>query len=121
MSERHSRQVRLIEVGLEGQRRVASSTHVICGHGLAAKVEARYLAGAGVKALEVEDEGVAAGAREVDGTVNVRVTEHDCDHEHRDPSWARDLSVPARDVALGAYRALCALRHVVRSVTEPAP
>jgi hypothetical protein len=45
-SERFSRQERLGEVGLEGQRKIASSTGAVGGEG--ADVERAYLAGAGV-------------------------------------------------------------------------
>jgi molybdopterin/thiamine biosynthesis adenylyltransferase len=132
MSERYSRQIRLVEVGLEGQHKIASSAHVVRGEGLAARIEVRYLAGAGVKKIEVEHERVAAAVREVDGTVEVRVSDHDHrehdpdrDHDHRepdpDPRWASDLSLPAREVAMGAYRALRALRHVLLSAEEPTP
>ena len=125
MSERYSRQIRLVEVGLEGQHKIASSAHVVRGEGLAARIEVRYLAGAGVKKIEVEHERVAAAVREVDGTVEVRVSDHDRDPDHRehdpDPRWASDLSLPARDVAIGAYRALRALRHVLLSAEEPTP
>jgi hypothetical protein len=126
MSERHSRQIRLVEVGLEGQRKIASSAHVVRGKGLAARIEVRYLAGAGVKRIEVEDERLAAAAREVDGSVEVRMSDPDrdpdADHDHdHDPRWAGALSLPARDVAMGAYRALRALRHVLLSAEEPTP
>jgi len=120
MSERHSRQVRLVEIGPAGQRRIASSVHVVRGGGLAANVEARYLAGAGVKAIEVDHEGIAATAREVDGGVEIRFREDDRAFEH-DPPWATELALPARDVALGAYRALRALRRVVLRANEPTP
>jgi hypothetical protein len=120
MSERHSRQVRLAEVGVEGQGRIGASVQVVRGRGLAAMVEARYLAGAGVKAIEVEDERVASNARAIDGSVEVRLRAPD-GVDDRDPVWAWDLSPHARDVALGAYRALCALRRVALSDTERSP
>jgi hypothetical protein len=92
--------------------------HVVLGQGLAAKVEARYLAGAGAFGVDVKDESVARALREVDGNVKVRLHDHDEEHE-QDPAWARELSGPARDVALGAYRALRALRRV--GLAEKAP
>ena len=124
MSERHSRQVRLAEIGLDGQGRSGASGHGVRGRGLAARVEARYLAGAGVKSIEVEDGRVAADAREAGGSVEVRLREDDRDGDPEtedDPVWARALSAPARDVALGAYRALRALRRVALSATGPSP
>jgi hypothetical protein len=124
MSERYSRQVRLVEIGLEGQRRIASSAHVVRGNELAARVEARYLVGAGVGAIAVENEPVAAAAREVDASAQVRVRDPDREPDldaDRDPLWACDLALPARSVALGAYRALRALRAVALSTREPSP
>jgi len=122
MRERYSRQIRLVEVGPEGQRRIASSTHAVRGSGIAARVEVRYLAGAGVKEIDVEDERVAAAAREVDGSLNVRVHDADLDPDpDLDPRWAGDLSLPARDVAMGAHRALRALRRVLLAAGEPNP
>lgn len=44
-----SRQARLVEVGSEGQARLASATAKVREGGLAGFVEERYLAGAGVK------------------------------------------------------------------------
>jgi hypothetical protein len=120
MRERYSRQIRLVEVGPEGQRRIAASAHVVRGMGLAAMIEVRYLAGAGVKRIEVEEERVAEAAREVDASVEVHV--HDADREpDPDPRWAGDLSLPARDVAMGAHRALRALRRVLLAAGEPNP
>ncbi len=109
-------------MGPEGQARIAASPRKVRGNGLAAIVEARYLAGAGVEAIEVEDEGVAAAAREVDATVKVRVQGACGDlDDDLDPPWARPLAPPARDVALGAHRALRVLRRAVLSPREPSP
>jgi hypothetical protein len=122
MSERHSRQVRLAEIGGDGQGRIGSSAHVVRGRGLAARVEARYLAGAGVRAIDVEDKRVAADVRETDGSVEVRLRDPEVGpRSESDPLWAGELSLPARDVALGAYRALRALRRVVLAPGEPRP
>ncbi|MCA9315858.1 MAG: hypothetical protein KDB73_10235, partial [Planctomycetes bacterium] len=49
--ERYARQVVLPEVGLAGQRRLLSAEVVVEGHGLTARVAARYLAAAGVRVL----------------------------------------------------------------------
>ena len=59
--ERYARQVVLPEVGLAGQRRLLSAEVVVEGHGLTARVAARYLAAAGVRVLRRSGtQGVAA-------------------------------------------------------------
>ncbi len=95
---------------------------MVRGHGVAAEVEARYLAGAGVGAIEVEDSRVAEAVRQVDGRVKVSFHDRDRDPDHdHDPAWAGELSVPAREVALGAHRALRALREVVLAAGDLDP
>ena len=86
--ERFSRQERLAEVGPEGQRKIASSTAEIGGHGV--DVERAYLAGAGVGRLVA-----SAGAAEP--------------FAHRD-AFAFEAT---RDVGAGAWRALRHLRAVL--------
>jgi hypothetical protein len=124
MSYRHARQLRLAEVGEAGQRRLAESACVVRGHGLAAKIEARYLVGAGVGRLLVPSEEVARSARQLDASADVRIEAAILDSAARDlepatatssedPEWARSLSPPARDVALGAHRALSSLRRLL--------
>ena len=122
MSSRHARQARLEEVGDAGQRRLEESTCTVRGAGLAAEVEARYLVGAGVGRVLVSDPEAAHRSREVDTSVDVSIlTIPDDEREVEptaavaDPEWASSLSVPAREVALGAYRALSSLRRVLLS------
>lgn len=50
--DRHARQRRLPEVGETGQSRLAESRLCVSGSGEAARVEAEYLARAGVQQLE---------------------------------------------------------------------
>jgi hypothetical protein len=113
MKARHCRQVRLAEVGEDGQRKIAAISSRVRGSGVAAKVEACYLAGAGVGRIVVEDASVGSSATEVDALVVIRVSsdrDRDGDRD-RDPAWAVDLASPARDVALGAHRALRVIRR----------
>jgi hypothetical protein len=113
---RHSRQIRLAEVGDAGQRRLEEGTCTVRGGGLAAQIEARYLVGAGVGRLVVSDAEVARCARAVDASVDVVIlAPTSTPIPTTDPEWASSLSVPARDVALGAYRALSSLRRVFLS------
>jgi len=121
MKARHSRQARLAEVGEVGQRKIAAISSGVRGSGVAAKVEARYLAGAGVGRIVVEDAAVGSSAREVNALVNSRLpSDRDPDLDldldgdpDPDPAWASELAPPARDVALGAHRALRVIRRAV--------
>ena len=116
MNGRYARQVKLAEVGEAGQRRIAESGCTVTGHGTAAIVEARYLVGAGFGRVIVEDEEVARSAKEVDASIDVSVAGAS---GHRSEKAALEAFVglhpAARDVALGAYRALAAIRAVVLS------
>jgi hypothetical protein len=123
MRQRHARQALLVEVGEDGQRRVEAIAHVIAGDGLAARVEARYLAGAGVRRLEACAEAVVDEARAIDPSVECLAGEPaDGRPAGEAPPWAGDLALPARDVAIGAYRALTVLRVAISpSVTKAVP
>jgi hypothetical protein len=88
---RYTRQVRLAEVGEEGQARLFAAVVGLSCTGLAARVEARYLRGAGVGV----DDTLAAG----DATA---------------PAWLEGLSPGAREVAAGAHAALGAVRGILR-------
>jgi hypothetical protein len=115
MKPRHSRQGRLAEVGEEGQRRIGAAEVAVRGTGVAARVEARYLAGAGVGRLVVEDDGARSAAREVDPLVEVTLSSGPALAPAPDPAWSQDLHPAARGVALGAHRALRALRRALES------
>ena len=93
---RYTRQVRLAEVGEEGQRRLAEATVRPRCCGVAGEIEARYLVAAGVGALGDADLAVAGGAGE--GT----------------PQPFAELDPGAREFALGAAAALASLREVWR-------
>jgi hypothetical protein len=117
---RHSRQVRLVEIGEAGQARLGGATVAVGGRGtLGAEVEARYLAGAGVGTLIVADEASMQAARAVDPAAKVLV-EADV-VEVSKGSLARDRTSPtfdvgdpaARDIAEGAWRALRAIREAL--------
>ena len=108
---RHARQARLAEVGERGQAVLAASTAVVKGEGLAAEVEARYLAGAGVGTLIVGAEAVARVAREADPSVHVEVRDVVGDDPEAPVALGLE-SAAAMALATGAYRALvrvCAL------------
>lgn len=91
MNARFSRQARLPEIGEAGQLRLLGSVHAVRGAGLAAEVEARYAR--------------AAGFGRVDAG---------CGAPDPEPAWIRELHPGAREVALGAHRALSAIRGTVR-------
>ncbi len=66
MSSRHLRQMRVPEVGHEGQRAIAEAKATIPGDDLASEVALRYLAGAGVGTLVVASERLEALGRAID-------------------------------------------------------
>lgn len=115
MSRRHTRQVRLAEVGADGQGRIARAVVAVHGRGLAAQVAARYLAGAGVARLRVGEDAVAAAARAIDASVAVDVDASlavdrvDAPAELVDPT--------ARALGAGALAALRAIREALGSHT----
>ena len=111
IGSRHVRQNLLAEIGEGGQARLASGSATVDGAGAAGDVEVRYLAGAGVGRIVVADQPTADAARAIDPAARVEVDSHlrsvrgDAPHATfgvRDPA--------ARDVALGAWRALDTLR-----------
>jgi hypothetical protein len=108
---RHSRQIRLAEIGDLGQERIESMQATIAGEGLGAVVEARYLAGAGVKRIACVSASVGEAAQAVDERVAIALAfpagaeEKGPDFQIQDPA--------ARDVALGAWRALAAIRRAL--------
>lgn len=108
---RHARQAKLAEVGPVGQARIAATHAVVHGEGLAARVAARYLAGAGVRSITVTDAAAARAASEVDGRVEVHV-EPRPGGASDDPRLAR-FSPACRAVALGSLHALAVLRSAV--------
>jgi molybdopterin/thiamine biosynthesis adenylyltransferase len=123
MSERYARQERLVDVGEAGQARIAGTTCVVAGRGLDALVEARYLAGAGFGCVVVTDSEAARAAREINRDVEVSVIPVPTSADTSSGTAREDvastlaaLSPGAREVALGAYRALCALRAAILPV-----
>jgi len=113
---RHGRQTRLAEVGSAGQARIAVATVDVTVEGLAAEVATRYLAGAGVGCLRVQQaDGVrlAAIASSIDPAVRVEAVEFQTASQED----GLELRHPgARDVALGARLALRALRRALGMV-----
>jgi hypothetical protein len=84
--------------------------------GFAGEIEARYLAGAGVGALRVSDNGHAAAARAVDAEVRVEVARVGSPSDV--PAPFAELDAPVREVAEGALRALAAVRAVLAIATS---
>jgi hypothetical protein len=105
--DRHTRQARLVGVGVEGQARIARASFDVGLDGFAADVAARYLAGAGVRCVRVRSEELARGARALDGGVRVEV--EPCLEPA--PVQGLDLDDPsALELARGALWALRSLR-----------
>jgi hypothetical protein len=117
--DRHVRQVRLKEVGTEGQARIARAVVDVRLDGLAADVAVRYLAGAGVAGVRVRSSAVAEGGRAIAPRIRVDV----------DPTLALDveeggfdLRDPAPcDLARGAHAALRALRAALDGPSADGP
>ncbi|HEX3769709.1 MAG TPA: hypothetical protein VHV30_02535 [Polyangiaceae bacterium] len=109
---RHGRQTRLAEVGVEGQARIAGATLTVASRGLAAEVATRYLAGAGVGCLRVDDARLEEIAAAVDPSVSVEMADGVLP-----AAPASDLAglvdPGARAVAEGAREALRSLRAVL--------
>ena len=93
---RFMRQVRLAEVGEEGQARLVRAEVRLENDGTAGEVEGRYLRGAGVRTSD----GMPAAQR-------------------GDVAWLADLTPAAREVAQGAHAALGAIRAILRGVPHP--
>lgn len=73
MSSRHVRQMRVPEIGKEGQRLLAAATVVVPGDDLASEVAVRYLAGAGVGTIVVAASRLASIGLAIDGRLAFRV------------------------------------------------
>jgi hypothetical protein len=105
---RHERQMRLAEVGPEGQARLAASRVDVPLEGTSAHIAALYLAGAGVGELRVRDRALAESVLALDPGVRVEVAPS----LPVRPNEAFDLRDPsAREVAAGALLALDAVRR----------
>jgi hypothetical protein len=107
---RYSRQTKLAAVGQGGQARISAAT-ASAGDGLSGWVAARYLAGAGVGELRVGSEAIARAAREMDDAVRVEIVDEPLAGDER----FSDLDPAARDVAVGAHRAVVALMRAIQS------
>jgi hypothetical protein len=116
-SFRHTRQVRLAEVGDAGQARIAATTATVESPGLEGVVEARYLAGAGVAKIATAHPGIGAAARAVDAGIEIVPHARVKLGSGPPPPFAlRDEA--ARDVAMGAWKALAHVRRALRRGTE---
>jgi hypothetical protein len=110
---RHTRQVRLVEVGEEGQARLGRATVAVRGGGAAGVLEARYLAGAGLGTIRVADEAQARAVSEMDGSIRVERGAPAPPPEPTPLDALEGLDASALDVARGAWRALDTLRRVI--------
>ena len=97
-------------MGQAGQARISLAV-ATAGDGLAGWVAARYLAGAGVGQLRVGSEAIAQAARAMDDSVHVEVT---ADQVAEDERFSA-LDPAAREVAVGAHRAVLALMRAIRA------
>ncbi len=114
IGSRHDRQRILPEIGEVGQARLASGRATVDGVGVSGEIEALYLAGAGVGRIVVTNAATADAARAIDPEARVDVDPHarsTRDHEAQAPFTVRDGA--ARDVALGAWRALDTIRRLL--------
>ncbi len=109
MADRHARQIRLAEVGEEGQARLERASAPITERGVAGETMARYLTAAGIGTLTVDDDTHEQAVRAmsdatgvVRGPVGAPAPDGDLD----------DLHPAARDVARGARGAVRVLRRV---------
>ena len=108
---RHGRQIRLPEIGVEGQRRLEATEAVLGGAHDAREIEATYLRLAGLVVREAHASAAARAKAKPDEKVAVEALR------------ALGISDPAaRDVADGALRALIAMRTVlgVTGAKDPA-
>ncbi len=109
MSDRFARQILVAEIGAEGQAKIAAATAMVVDRGLAGQVEARLLAGAGFGLLRTASTAIAREAKSVWPSL---VTAADAPPVSSPTSPLADsvsalvLDPSARDVALGAARAL---------------
>jgi hypothetical protein len=121
---RHTRQVRLVEIGEAGQARLAHAAVSVRGAGAAGVLEARYLAGAGVGTVRVHDDAQARAVAAMDASVRVERVEPAAPARPLEPTpldALEGMDPSALDVARGAWRALDTLRRVIVAATADAP
>jgi hypothetical protein len=115
---RYTRQIRLAEVGDDGQERIMATTAIVDAEGLGGAVEARYLAAAGVRKIATLHDEIGDAARAVDSKVSVmsgvRVR-----LGHGEPPAFGVRDPAAREIVLGAWRALAHLRRAVKRDGTP--
>ena len=118
---RHTRQVRLVEVGEEGQARLARATVDVRGGGPAGEIEARYLAGAGVGTIRVVDDAQARAVGAMDASIRVERGSLAPPPEPTPLDALDGMDASALDLARGAWRALDTLRRVLAGTSAGAP
>ena len=100
--------MRLADVGAEGQQKWLAAEARVVGEGLAARVEALYLAGAGIGSLSAAP-SIASRASALNADIRViEVASPDATSEEE----ALGLDPAANAVASGALRALRVLKAI---------
>ena len=107
---RHARQIRLAEVGKDGQARIAGATVAVPLSSAEARVAVRYLAGAGVGVLRVSSALLVDEARAVDPCARVEIAMTSGERWLGSADPFADLDPAAGDVARGAAFALAEIR-----------
>ena len=110
---RHSRQVRLVEIGEDGQARLARAVVAVRGAGYAGELEASYLAGAGIGTIRVVDDAQARTVGAMDASVRVERGAPARTLESTPLDALEGMDASALDVARGAWRALDTVRRVI--------
>ncbi len=110
---RHARQIRLAEVGKDGQARIAAATVDVPLSSAEARVAVRYLAGAGVGLLRVNAALLVDEARAVDPSARVEMAMTSGEGWLRSADPFADLDPAAGDVARGAAFALSEIRRIL--------
>jgi hypothetical protein len=102
--------MRVAEVGREKQENLRHASVVVHGHDLSAQVEARYLAGAGIGALRV-NEAIAEDVATLNSDVVIET--HSEKSEREDDARAADLDPAAAAIFSGAARALQKMKELL--------
>ena len=118
---RHTRQVRLVEIGEGGQARLGRAVVAVRGAGHAGEVEASYLAGAGVGTIRVVDDAQARAVRAMDSSVRVERGAPARAVEPTPLDALAGMDASALEVARGAWRALDTLRRVIAGPDADGP
>lgn len=114
MNPRLTRQSRLAEVGADGTARLSSARASLRTHGDAARYEALYLIGSGIRRLDGVDERLESALRAFDPEAELQMKKNESDH------WPDSLVTPALVPAAAALweGATAALAHIQRVLSS---